>query len=115
LFAVIVAVDRKNFCKMEDGEEFSGIEWPDYLVIAFYFVFVLGVGLYVRSKFWFQTKQNVKQQNVEQQNVEQQNVERQNVECQNVECQNVKQQNVKQQNVKQQNVELQNVEQQNVN
>lgn len=28
-------------------EEFTGIEWPDYLVIAAYFIFVLIVGLIV--------------------------------------------------------------------
>jgi len=28
---------------------FNGITWPDYLVIALYFIFVLGVGLYVRK------------------------------------------------------------------
>ena len=27
---------------------FNGIEWPDYVVIALYFVSVLAVGLYVR-------------------------------------------------------------------
>ena len=29
--------------------EFEGITWPDYLVIVAYFLFVLAVGLYVRS------------------------------------------------------------------
>ena len=35
--------------KMTETEEskFNGITWPDYLVIALYFIFVLGVGLYV--------------------------------------------------------------------
>ena len=33
-------------------EEFTGIEWPDYLVIAAYFIFVLIVGLIV-SFFFF--------------------------------------------------------------
>ena len=35
-------------------EEFTGIEWPDYLVIAAYFKFVLIVGLIVScfSFFW---------------------------------------------------------------
>ena len=32
-------------------EEFTGIEWPDYLVIAAYFIFVLIVGLIVSIFF----------------------------------------------------------------
>ena len=31
-------------------EAFTGIEWPDYLVIALYFVSVLAVGLFVSLK-----------------------------------------------------------------
>jgi len=30
-------------------DKFEGITWPDYLVIAIYFLFVLGVGLFVSS------------------------------------------------------------------
>ena len=30
-------------------DEFEGIEWPDYLVIALYFIFVLAVGLFVSA------------------------------------------------------------------
>lgn len=29
------------------GTKFEGIEWPDYVVIALYFIFVLAVGLFV--------------------------------------------------------------------
>ena len=37
--------------KMTDAEkEFDGITWQDYLVIAFYFMFVLAVGLLVKSR-----------------------------------------------------------------
>ncbi len=36
---------------MTDAEkEFDGITWQDYLVIAFYFMFVLAVGLLVKSR-----------------------------------------------------------------
>ena len=35
---------------------FDGITWPDYLIIAFYFIFVLAAGLYVSSLTPLNTK-----------------------------------------------------------
>jgi hypothetical protein len=35
---------------------FDGITWPDYIVIALYFIFVLAVGLFVSMQIFLKQK-----------------------------------------------------------
>ena len=45
---IVTEVDNNS---MTPSSKFDGIEWPDYVVIAIYFLSVLAVGIYVSMIF----------------------------------------------------------------